>query len=134
MSKHIDQLVEKFLTTGKFMTTYFEVFENPNKHEINKEFNNNTRFIADIKRKRIYMWDSNLSTHEQAWDAIKDDLKDNRNLFETDTLLCGTNDRWGHSWHSQDGPEESMKKKIRKHDWSFILRYVPVSKEELKKI
>jgi hypothetical protein len=69
---------------------YVEIFINPTKSEIKKipKKDNEVRFIADSKKKNVYVWDGYSAIHDQVWKVLKNELKDNRKL-EDRTLLMG---------------------------------------------
>lgn len=59
----LDNISEKFHKGFKYSSFYGEVFLNPSRAEILGSKNavyNNVRFLADPKRKEIYLWDSKI--------------------------------------------------------------------------
>jgi len=89
MTCHIDLIVEKYLTGymrgGGHMT---DIFENPNTKEM-RELGRTFRFIADAKRKKIYIFEQG-NMHSRVWKELKKVLNDSRDMYMVDSLFGGT--------------------------------------------
>ena len=88
----VDILLEKWLTAFKKYGHTLEVFENPSKKEM-KGWEDRFRFIADAKRKKIYMWPASGAIHGDAWTHIKKELNDSRPLYKSSTLIPSVYDK-----------------------------------------
>jgi hypothetical protein len=83
----IDQLLERYLMGFKKNGVIQDVFENPTKQEL-RELEGMYRFIADAKKKKVYVFSHNLF-HELTWLQIKTEIKDPRNLYQANDLFAG---------------------------------------------
>ena len=86
---NIDLVLEKWLTAFKKYGHTLEVFENPSKKEM-RGWETRFRFIADAKRKKVYMWPATGAVHVDAWLHIKKMLNDSRPLYKSSTIVPGT--------------------------------------------
>jgi hypothetical protein len=65
------QIIEAYHTGVRVGKNYVEVFKNPSKSELAKEFGGKEiRFLADPKRKDIYVWDAYIATHDDLQDEL----------------------------------------------------------------
>lgn len=71
--KHYIQ--EEYFTRAKLRGKSYEIFINPSKKEL-REFKDDIRYIADLKKKKIFVWDAWGPLHDELWDIkLNRDLK-----------------------------------------------------------
>jgi len=80
---------EEYFKRLKWINNSFETFINPSQKEM-KEIDSGTgiRFIADLRDKTVYAWDSMEIIHNEAWKQIKP-KENERTLAKKGTLLEG---------------------------------------------
>ena len=90
-------LFERFLNTYKYdlmpgISEVVDVFLNPSSKELREMGDNyakSVRFIADSKKKAVYMFDGTKALHREMWHGISTELKDSRKLYNNSDLLVG---------------------------------------------
>ena len=124
----IDLVLEKWLTAFKKYGHTLEIFENPSKKEM-REIGNVFRFIADAKRKKMYIWPATGAVHSDAWIHIKKQLNDSRPLYKSSTLIPGVPEQsgWIHIY-GQKGIPRAISDQYGYEDWSFAKKYIDLNK------
>lgn len=95
--KEIEILVEKYLNTYSYdlvpgFPQSVEIFINPSKKELRETSDNyakSTRFIADNKKKVVYVFDGTKALHREMWEGIAKEQGDSRRIYKTEDLLVG---------------------------------------------
>lgn len=123
----IDQLLEKYLTAFNKYGHTLEIFENPSKKEM-RGWETRFRFIADAKRKKIYMWPATGAIHSDAWTHIKKVLNDSRPLYKSSTLVPAVFDGGYVYIFGAKGIPHSIAQQWDYEDWSFVKKYLPLDK------
>ena len=120
---NIDLLLEKFLTGFKKYGHIIEVFQDPTRKELS-EFSGKWRFIADERKKAVYVWDAMTAIHADAYVAIKKDHDPEIALiYKHPSILPGTVDNGVVIIHSAEYMSQANRKGIKERDWAFLEKF-----------
>lgn len=127
----IDALLEKFLTAYT-NNGYNEIYVNPTKREMRDIQNaqGELRFIADKKKKNVYVFPVN-AYHRATWnDHIAKELGDSRKMYADDTLFGGAiEDGVVENWGFSDGyykPSILADWVLNPDEWKFAQKWFDV--------
>ena len=117
-------LIEKWLTAYKKWGEIVDVFMNPTKKDF-REIGNKSRFIADAKNKRVYVWGVMGDMHGDAWVKIKKELNDSRNLYKNNNgeLITGVWEGTYANFRAMSHLGQYMRNEIKEQDWTFLYKY-----------
>lgn len=130
-------LTEKWIKSYNYISlagkkTFVEVFENPTKKEFRDAANstswdkisgNFVRFIADLKKKKVYVWHPE-SIHADAWKQFGD----NRYIADP-TLLAGAAKIERGKWKMVDS-DSGVSRNITNYgieDWEWANKWIDVT-------
>lgn len=148
----INLLLEKYLNTYKDyqipgvtdVYTLSDVFVNPSRKDIydarfdyaTEMHDDSVRFIADEKKKRVFVWGAYNGLHQDIWNHIKKDISDSRKLYEADDLLMGVYDvkKRKVTFESRRFFTPKAYETIQQKDWSFADKWIPNLSMEWEKI
>lgn len=128
----IDYLVEKFATGFKHRGHSWEVFENPDRKELDEvAVGGDFRFILDAKYNKVYVFHQDIY-HSVTWNEhIKPETNDHRWMYKDPTLFAGSMEsgdvmNWGYNDGYYDKSIISAWKtdyRYGKHLFSFAKKY-----------
>jgi hypothetical protein len=143
-------LTEKFLNTYRWelipstgIMQDTDVFVNPSRKDIRDAMGNedqgrqdSVRFIADNKKKVVYVWGAFLGLHEDIWFHINKETGQNRKLYTDGELLVGVyTPRSGKAeFESRNYYSIQAWAKLKLSDWEWATRYIPSIEKELDKL
>lgn len=132
MSKRIDLLLEKFLTAYDSYAGYHEIFVNPTKREMKDimDKHKNLRFIADKKKKNVYVFPVD-AFHARTWnDYISKETNDSRKMYGDGTLFGGALENGQvENWGFRDRlykPEILAEWVLNPEEWKFAQKWFDV--------
>lgn len=123
---NIDVIVEKYLTGFKKYGHIVDVYENPTKKEL-REIGDKTRFIADAKNKKVYVWSAMGAVHGDTWTKIKKETNDPRSLYKAGDLLTGVWEGNFARMYAADYMAPAVRKKVKENDWSFVSKWYDIT-------
>lgn len=122
----IDLIIEKYLTGFKQYGHIVDVYVNPTKKEL-KEIGEKTRWIADAKSKKLYVWSAMGAVHGDTWAKLRKEMNDPRHLYKSDELLTGVWEGTFARMYAIDYMAPSVRKRIKDQDWSFVSKWYDIS-------
>lgn len=132
--RDIELILEEWIAAFNQYGHYIEVFANPSSKDLKDIGTKNVRWIADLKKKKVYMWNALGAMHGDAWVKIKKEIKDDRSLYRSGDLLTGVTEAGKSRTDSMKGVSPVNRKKLKDADWSFAERYIPDIKSVVEKI
>ena len=131
-AQYLLQLTEKWAVGFKHHGIYIEIFEDPDRRELEELGRTSThgeiRFAADSKTKKLYVWDADLAVHP----AVLEQLGFSRDEWRRGhRFLLGTASKRGGQWVFFESDRLNTWSELIpgtfKHDWGWVNRSINVT-------
>jgi hypothetical protein len=141
-SKQIINLTEKYLKGKQYYGNFVDILENPSNREVVDlfgkkvpEFLKDIRFIADAETKKVYVWNSELATHNMVQNDVGyPNVNDKPNIILGTGKVSGgkpTITEWDFSRYFASKKNLDFLGKIFSYKWDWLSVYVNNMKEFL---
>jgi hypothetical protein len=111
-------ITERYYDRLEIRRNSFDVFVNPTKIEMNKMNSLYLRFIADPKKKEVYIWTYDKGMHTEVYRKIKKkDLELETMLTQFYGLIKNTGNKWKFMETDQDYDYDDEEDIIKSYKW-----------------
>lgn len=102
-----------------------EIFVNPSMKDLRDIKSNFIRFIADVKKKHIYVWDGHLEVHSFIWKGlVEQGYEKGNSVYGPDHLLAGYAKKRSGNLYVDHETFNCKNTDFEKYDWKWIDKYV----------
>ena len=130
-SKQIINLTEKYLKGKQYYGNFVDILENPSSREVIDlfgkkvpEFLKDIRFIADAETKKVYVWNSELATHNMVQGDIGyPNVNDRPNIILGTGKVSGgkpTITEWDYSRYVASKKNLDFLEKLFTYKWGWL--------------
>lgn len=111
-----------------------EIFVNPSTKDLKDMKGTFVRFIANTKKKRVYVWDGSYLIHSSVWKELVNQGYEKRlSVYGPDHLLAGYARKRGGALYVDHETFNCENTNFEKHDWKWIDKYVKDFTKEMIK-